>query len=371
MRIIYDHQRFCSQRYGGVTRYFTEVARHLASLPNLHVEIFAPFSVNEYLGDIPRIRRGIKIPHMPCVGWPLSVMNSVFAQFFLRTKTDVDIFHETYYSIIDCKPKSATRILTVFDMIHEKFPGDFSRLDNTRAAKRASVARAEHVICISENTRRDVIEILGIDESRTSVIHLGHALRNDAAKGAQSKAPSTPFILYVGGRAGYKNFSTLLMSFALSRLRHHFKLVCFGGGSPTATEKSMIFSLGLKLEQLEFLDGPDEILISLYRSATLLVYPSKYEGFGMPPLEAMALGCPVACSRTSSLPEVVGDSAELFDPENREEIVTALETIVFDDERRCKLIDGGYQRGQMFSWERCAKSTLEVYESVRRSRSVG
>ncbi len=175
-----------------------------------------------------------------------------------------------------------------------------------------------------------------------------------------------PYFLYVGQRSGYKNFARLLNAYAsLPRIRNEFDLISFGTNAFTPQEKEAIHSLGLDPMRVRHLSGDDASLAYLYRKATAFVYPSLYEGFGLPPLEAMSLGCPVLCSNTSSMPEVVGDAGLFFDPLDSEAIRQAMESVASSLELRRDLISRGTQRVKSFSYDRCAAETLAVYGSLR------
>ena len=128
-------------------------------------------------------------------------------------------------------------------------------------------------------------------------------------------------------------------------------------------EVKFIKSVGLKSNQVTHVSGDDNTLKNLYQSAEALVYPSLYEGFGMPPLEAMANGCPVVSSNTSSMPEVIGDAAEYFNPESVEELLSAIENVLSSN-RKEELVNLGFKRVKMFSWKKCAKETLSVYQRL-------
>lgn len=366
MKILYDHQMSGRQFYGGVSRYFFEISTRIAELPGNDVEIFAPIYVNAYLRKVRNVRlRGLQIPAFQWSGYPIKLLNTSLARLVLPSRRDVGIFHETYYSMTDCRPRSARRIITVFDMIHEKFPQYFSRWDRTRRIKAHAVQRADHIICISENTRRDLIDIQGIAPEKISVVALGHSLLPFQPSTSVAALPQQPYILYVGGRVGYKNFAGLLRAYAESTsLREEFSLVCVGGGRFTAQELSLLKHLGLDQDKTLQVAANDSMLAALYSAAALFVFPSLYEGFGIPPLEAMSFGCPVACSNTSSLPEVVGNAAELFNPTDCAEIRTALERIAFSPQRKAQLVSLGHQRVTQFSWEKCAHETLRVYHKI-------
>jgi glycosyltransferase involved in cell wall biosynthesis len=273
-----------------------------------------------------------------------------------------DIVHETYYSSRRTAPQSAKVVLTVYDMIHERFNDYFSKDDSTSQTKALAVARADHVICISEQTRQDLVELLGVDPAKTSVVHLGCGLTHREESKRKLDSASRPFLLYVGFRVGYKNFERLLQAYAASStLRNDFDLVCFGGGELTSKEKSLFHRLGLPIESVRHVSGDDGLLAGYYRAASAFICPSLYEGFGIPLLEAMSLECPIVCSCLSSIPEVVGNAGEMFDPHEIDSIRIAIERVVNDDALRELLISRGKERSKLFSWKRCAQETFAVY----------
>lgn len=358
MRILFDYQIFYQQQYGGISRYFYEVANHLADIEGQKVEIFAPLYINNYFHSGSKVRpQGVKLSRGRSVK-----INAIASRLLVRPRRDVDIFHETYYSLSDYCPRSAKKIVTVFDMIHEKLADNFSKNDKDSQKKTLAVARADHIICISEHTRQDLIELLGVDPAKTSVVHLGFALTNRNESVREKLPTARPFLLYVGKREGYKNFEGMLQAYASSSiLKNDFDVICFGGGEFTDREKFLVQQLGLSTESVHHVSGDDVILAAYYRAASAFVFPSLYEGFGIPPLEAMSFDCPVICSNVSSIPEVVGNAGEMFDPHDPESIRVAIERVVGDDALRQALIVRGRQRIKLFSWERCAQETLEVY----------
>ncbi len=366
MKVVFDHQCFSAQAYGGISRYFCELALHLQEMEKVNVEICAPLYINNYLANAASLRpHGLKIRRFAHTGRLVRRLNSMISNLALKHRTDVEIFHETYYTKFDNSPRSAMRVLTVFDMIHERLPGEFSAKDKTSRLKALAVKRADHVICISENTRRDVVELFGVEPQKTSVVYLGHSFQVAGFANQLVQAHRQPFLLYVGKREGYKNFAALVRALGASRLPSAgFNLVCFGGGPLSASEISHMRACQLNPDLVTHCAGTDEILAGLYQQATLLVYPSLYEGFGIPPLEAMALGCPVACTNASSLPEVVGDAAELFDPTNIAQITAALEAVALSPERARDLSRLGRERPRLFSWKKCAEDTLSLYKRL-------
>lgn len=323
--------------------------------------IVAPFHKNGYLEGVTSPVYGFQVPDVPNTKRLVKVAN-LFASSFALRGIRPDILHETYYS---SRGVTATcpRVITVFDMINEKFPGMF-RENGITAEKKAAVMRADHLICISEQTRRDLIELLNVDPQKTSVVYLGHAPFQKM--GAPLPLDLLrPYILYVGNRAGYKNFETLARAFAKSRaMKEGMGLVCFGGGDFSAFERRLLKELKYAESQVQHFEGGDAILSSLYSNAELFVYPSLYEGFGIPPLEAMSCGCPVACSNTSSIPEVVGDAAELFDPEDLGSISMAIDNVLNSVTRKNILVKKGRKRLEKFSWDVCAYETFRAYKAA-------
>ena len=172
--------------------------------------------------------------------------------------------------------------------------------------------------------------------------------------------------MYVGGRKRYKNFFSIIDVFKKNKqIYNEFKIVCFGGGQLLNSEKKVLVEKGIDLSKVIFFPYQnDQVLFDLYKNATALIYPSFNEGFGMPILEAMSLGCPVISSNTSSLPEVYGEAALSFCPLSHNELLNNLEKIAFESELRKKLITSGLKQSLKFSWKNCANETLSVYKKL-------
>ena len=365
MRIAYDHQIFELQKYGGISRYFFELANNIANIPEMDVGIISPVYTNAYLGAASSNLHvmGRRMPAMRFSGRIYSVINQLLTPSRLK-RFHPDLVHETYYSVKRCAPASSKVVLSVFDMIHERFPESFLSSDPTFEAKAIAVKRADHVICISEQTRKDLIEFLGTDPAKVSVVHLGFSLTQSPPAGNEGN-PERPYLLYVGSRVGYKGFEGLLRAYAARReLQSTYDLIAFGGGGFNAQEQDLMRSLGVRNEHVRQVGGDDSVLAGLYRQASLFVYPSLYEGFGIPPLEAMSFDCPVVCSDASSIPEVVGDAAELFDPHSPDALGTSIERVLNDAALRQTLIARGRERIKLFSWERCARQTTHIYRGL-------
>lgn len=366
MKIVFDHQIFYLQQYGGISRYFCELSSRLHKNKNFDISVIAPFHINQYLRA--NSHQGVRNNYFPTgfrgAGRIQRAGRRILLPLFHAINADADVIHETYYSL-NPTGRARCRVVTVYDMIHEFFADDFKDDSFTTKAKRAAVARADHVICISESTRQDLIRLFGVDARKTTVVHLGYSLATNTSSVLPAKlASGRPYFLYVGNRSSYKNFLRLCESFSQSvMLRKDFDIVSFGGGGLTGDEKIQLISLGI-MGNVHHMSGDDALLASYYMGAAAFVYPSLYEGFGIPPLEAMGLGCPVACSNISSIPEVVGNAGTYFEPDCVNSMRDTLENLVQDSSLRSQLISKGYARLNQFSWDKCASETARVYESV-------
>jgi glycosyltransferase involved in cell wall biosynthesis len=296
---------------------------------------------------------------------PVSVLDVAnrFAAPLAWRGVNPDIIHETYFTA-NPVGKARRRVVTVYDMTHELFAGEIPFAQRWIDAKRAAVNRADHVVCISEHTRQDLLRLSDIDPARTSVVHLGYSMTTETDKALNVEGSKRrPSLLYVGHRMGYKNFGTLLQAYASSALLREFELIAFGGPPFLPDEQQEIERLGIT-DRVRFESGSDQELAAHYRAATAFIFPSKYEGFGLPPLEAMSHDCPVVCSNAGSIPEVVGDAGVYFDPNSAEDLRTALERVVTTEALQADLRTRGHAQLAAFSWDKCAAATAQIYRQI-------
>jgi len=262
-------------------------------------------------------------------------------------------------------------VMTVHDLERLCFPmapeAPLERLG--LLADRLAIRRACHLIAVSHHTRRDLIRWLGVPEERITVIPNGVNLR--VFRPDPRPLFPFPYLLYVGSERPRKNLPRLLEAFALLKRRPAFqnlKLVKVGGpGRSPAFRRATLEAvrrLGLEGEVLFVGQRPDADLPAFYTGARALVYPSLYEGFGLPLLEAMACGCPVVASRTSALPEVVGGAGLLVDPLDPGDLAQALEHLLTEEGLRERLRWAGLERVRAFSWEATARETARVYRQT-------
>ncbi len=229
------------------------------------------------------------------------------------------------------------------------------------------IRKANHIIAVSQNTKDDLINYLKIPPERITVIYNG--LDHSLFQPRKGRLFDKPYILYVGSERPRKNLNRLLEAF--SKLKREFKLLkLVKVGSPGRSEifrkntLAQIEKLGLR-EEVIFVDHvPENELPYYYSFASLLVYPSLYEGFGFPLLEAMACGCPVITSNTSSLPEVVGEAGIMVNPYDVDALAGAMGRVLTDQRLRSGMIERGLAQAKGFSWEKTARETGEVYERV-------
>ncbi len=365
MQICYDYQIFAAQKYGGISRYIVEVASRIHQLPDAQVRVIAPLYRSKLLED----RRS----QIPVVGTYVSKSFTRVTGLCLRVDAILsrtvqgsyrpDIVHETFYSPKSTVKSARRTVITVHDMIAELF-SDSSNPPGPLPVKKAAFDRADHLICISQNTRADLIRLYKVDPSKISVISLASSI-------VPSRKPllptAEPFFLYVGGRWGYKNFLGFAEAYKESNLYKTHKVVCFGGDSFATHELARLHELNLPLDRFEIVDGDDEMLSRYYAAAVALVYPSLYEGFGIPLLEAMECGCPVLCGNSSSLPEVAGDAASYFDARDLSAIGDTMLKVANSPEERKRLIQKGRERVKLFSWDKCTQQTYTVYKELASS----
>jgi len=365
MKVFFDYQIFFWQSYGGISTYYSNLINNLLKI-NVDAKIISPLYINKSIQDfnLDKITFGLKIHHIPRFTYRIiKILNECVFELYASMQ-EFDLIHSTYYKkILNFNKKK--KILTVYDLIHEKFL--YTKNKKLFLLKKKAIDQADHIICISKNTQIDLINYYGIEKEKTSVIYLASSFEHDINKDKDKEKDKDrdSFILYVGERARYKNFINFIKAFASSKkLLNKIKIVCFGD-RPFSKEEIGLFKLmGFKEEKIVYISGNSKVLENLYLRATALVYPSLYEGFGIPIIEAMSLGCPVICSKTSSMHEISSNAAKYFDPNNLEDIRDSIENVVMSKELQNKMRTSGFQQNSNFSWKKCAEETVKVYKNV-------
>ena len=263
---------------------------------------------------------------------------------------ELDVLHFPFSTMIP-RVSSVPTVTSILDLQHEYMPEFFSKaeLAYRKLIYGRSARDSDLVIAISEHARQTLIERLRVPEERVRVIHLGANLDvftpSDDARGE--------FLLYPANRWLHKNHERLFAAFALLRTaRPDLRLVLTGSGHEGRPVPPGVEVRGRV---------PTEELVHLYRTAAALVYPSLFEGFGIPLVEAMATGCPIAAANTSSLPEIAGDAAVLFDPTSVEAIAAGIEELLTDP---APYVSRGLERARLFTWARSADAHAAVYREL-------
>jgi glycosyltransferase involved in cell wall biosynthesis len=356
MRVRYDDQIFTMQRHGGISRYFVELIREFREATDLGVEPRLGWrwtrnahALEAGLGEPLRIPGGSR---GRVLRWANRATN--------LPQSASDITHQTFYrASYLTRTAAAPTVVTVYDMTPELFPELFPK-ENPHRAKREFVERARVVLCISESTRRDLVRLYGKPSAPAIVTHL--AVREDFALGAV-RPPWCPdsYILFVGARSGYKDFRVGLESFAdLAPTARGIVLLAVGGGSLTRDEEALISRWGLHGRVVQR-DVSDAELAGVFGGARAFIFPSRYEGFGLPTLEAMACGTPVVLADSSSNPEVAGEAALYFPPGDSSALAVQLGRLVSDEDLRSELAAKGIARARRFTWRHTAAATADAY----------
>ena len=363
MKILYDGIIYNTQPTGGINRYFANL---IDGLPE-------------------DIQPSLTTYEIPPVTWPQSsklkvlrykkfrprrISNKMEQLYFDRVANpkNYDVFHPTYYApLVSCdwNGYDCPIVITVYDMIHELFADEMDSTGKFAQEKQCAVEAAQAILCISEHTKADLIRYCKVPEDKITVTYLAADLNADLSHGDE-EVPSRPYFLYLGTRTSYKNFIGLIDALSVVVKTCNDFTLCVVGSPFTNEERRTIeyYNLSDNIEHIGYADDP--YLAKLYRCSLAFVYPSLYEGFGIPPLEAMQCGTVVVAANTSSVPEVVGDGGILFDPRARGELADILLSLLDGSTAREPIIARGQERAKLFSWEKTVAQTVEVYRALAR-----
>ena len=360
-KILFDNQMFTFQRFGGVTRYFADLMYNLPA-DEFTADIPMRYCENHYVTETYGHRyETITFPKNYRFRRQMYMLVNRHIAWKAAKFADYDIFHPTYFDPYFLKPvkkRGKSVVLTVHDMTFERYPQDVLIYDRTIPHKKRLIAEADHIIAVSENTKRDIIELLGTDPSKISVVH--HGYRPIAEPSPQL---FDRYVLYVGERKGYKNFLPWLSAIRpIFNLDPNLRIVCTG--SPFTSSEIKLFNKWSIADRLVHIAANDAQMASLYRYALCFVFPSHYEGFGIPILEAFANGCPVCLSNASSFPEVAGDAAMFFNPNDAQSMQDSLKELLVSSTLRKELGEKGLLRSKEFSIERMVEQTCNIYRKL-------
>lgn len=367
--IFLDPQCFYSQKFGGISRLFSEFWVNASK--NENVEIICPliYSENLHLADHNLNPIFFKFLHnkkgkgKQLINAIQKRLNKWYTIFKLKT-VDYDVLLSTNYDsyflkYIGNKPL----VVTVFDLIQERFPNYFDFEKKLMENKKLLCKKSNKIVAISHSTKRDLLEYYDkINELKVDVIHLSQSI--DTSKNIHLKWLPKKYVLFVGKRELYKQFNTVLQAMVeIFKTDQDVFLVCAGGGDFTSKEIKNLIDLKVdhRVIQQNFFDNE---LHSIYNKAEMFIFPSEYEGFGIPTLEAMMSNCAVILSNSSSLPEIGEDAALYFEPNDVEDLVLKIKTILENSNVKQCLQQKGKLQAQKFSWEKMTNQYLQTINSI-------
>jgi glycosyltransferase involved in cell wall biosynthesis len=352
----------------GIGIYIQNLVKNLLLLDqeNEYVLFFHPQDINDFAFPSARVRKAINRSGKYSLG-------EHFTLSWQSRRRGIDLFFSPHYVMplfLNCK-----KVVTIHDLIHLKFPEFFPRPGAQWYAKfmfQQTVKRAGKIIADSENTKKDICQMLGAEPVRIEVIYPAvdeeFSRFQDGGKVREFRNRhriGKGYLLYVGSERPHKNLKNTILAFSRVADKIDLNLV-IRGPDPRKNERLRRTFRELKLQDritlLDFI--PKEELPLLYAGADLLVFPSLYEGFGFPVLEAFSCGTPVVTSNCSSIPEVAGDAAFLVDPLDVGAIAEGIFAVLHSPDLRSALIEKGKRRAELFSWKTCAEKTLEVFGDV-------
>jgi glycosyltransferase involved in cell wall biosynthesis len=367
--VLFDAQIVRRQRAGGISRYFVELAQALRADPELHVDVHTPWGRST---NLHAVEAGLT-PPIPWGGRAsdliyLAGRASLSVPRVSKPAPDVGVVHHTYYHRPFLRRyRDVIRASTVHDMIPELFPELFRR-GNPHLAKERYVRSSQLVLCPSEATADDLRRLYGeLDGEVVVVPHgVGPPFTDPAPAHGRTELAEPDYALFVGDRRGYKDFRVALEALhraSQDSVRSPRRLIAVGGGPFSSDEQRWIGTFGGALEVAQ-VSANDRRLADLYRGAAVFLFPSRYEGFGIPTLEAMASRCPVVLPDCSSHPDVAGPAGNYFPPSDHEACARQIVRLVEDDEHRHRQLRAGSSRVASFTWERSARRAADAYHHV-------
>ena len=364
IRVLYDEQIFSLQEYGGISRYFTELIKHFEANPELGVRPLLASSrvINKYLQNETKSLgvKGIQSKF-------LSVIRLFLGMALKRkTRNKVDIVHHTFYLPgFFGRFSGALKAVTLFDMIPENTDSG-GRFWNPHFAKKTNLSKADLVFSISESSTQDMRKEYGFDRTVVTT-YLGVGSEYTPDLGRLDWQPKEYF-LFVGNRSGYKDFDLAIHAFArIAKNNTGISLQLVGGGKLTGSEKKLISQLGVTRAISHKSVNPDQ-LPNVFANAIALIYPTRYEGFGLPLVEAMASGVTIFASDTPINNEIASRAASYFPVGSESALANLMSQVIVNPEPFRDKIEEGKKRALDFTWHRCAEQTAAEYRKLVNER---
>ena len=338
--------------YTGIGNYTRQLFQAMHQSGYSEIELLSESARMDKRSIATKLVSGLRRLYLEQVKFP----NILYSQCF-------ELYHNTQNLGVPLR-KVCPTVVTIHDIVPLVYPQRYlpsyiEKFVYTQWLK-VSVKKSDHIITDSKFSKAELIKHLQVDANKITVTYLGYnqhlaALKDNYRKESicQKYGITKPYIMALGGSEYRKNISSLVSAFRCQKLQD-FQLLLVGSGNEQYSRPEIITAT--KVDESD--------LACLYRYATVFVFPSFYEGFGLPILEAMSVGTPVVTSQTSSLPEVGGDAAVYFDPFNIDDMRNKILSVLFDQNLRAHMIQEGYEQIQNFSWEKCAEETVNVYRMI-------
>ncbi len=379
LSVFFHPYIFWETKFGGIARYVVELGE---SLIHEGVDLHCPIKetpTQSLLNSSFYDQCSKETPNLP---WYIKLMIPIIkrtkyapctqklkrrAEGIQALKTGhYDIIHPSYHNSTEilkhCKNRAL--VITVHDMIHEIMPDAFSKSDPTAIRRKLMINRADRIIAISEQTKADILQFYPISADKIDVIYHGNSLTLPQDVNERKLDIPSQYLLFVGHRFAYKNFICFAEEAArLMAENPDLHIICAGGREFYEQERKELTALGI-LDKTHQMSIDDETLAILYNRSIACVYPSLYEGFGLPILEAFSCKTPIICAKASCLPEIGAEACLYFDPHVENSLYEQMKRITESEDLRQEYIARGTERLKFFSWEKCAKQTLECYRKA-------
>jgi glycosyltransferase involved in cell wall biosynthesis len=364
IKVFYDHQKFSTQKYGGISRYFANLLEAIKDADEFEYILGVYYSTNHYVRQKPWFldnllaERLLKSEH----SGKIFKINEQYSKHILW-KNNFDIFHPTYYDPYFLGKLHKPLVTTIHDMTYERLPEYFWANDPLTCHKRLSVERADKIIAISDTTKNDLLYYTNARPEQIRVVYHGIDCEKPLYFAPMPGLPEE-YLLYVGDRSGYKNF--YLFMNAYSKIQKRFpdlQVILAGGGRLGIADLELIKRLKIG-DNVRHIGATDEELNTLYQKALFFVYPSLHEGFGLPILESFKAQCPILLSDTECFREIAGDAAEFFNPHDLDHLVHAITDMVTSESKRKELVLKGNARILNFPIKKSTDETLAVYKEL-------
>jgi glycosyltransferase involved in cell wall biosynthesis len=364
IKVFFDHQKFSTQVYGGISRYFASLIDDIKVRVEYDYLLGVLYSNNHYIKNERQVLKNIvgdKLLNSK-YGQRAYYVNNIYSKKILKGG-QYDIFHPTYYDPYFVGLNKKPMVTTIHDMTYEKLPEYFWASDPLTYNKRISIERTDHIIAISNATKNDILLFTNTNPEKISVVYHGIDLASEMLFHPVKDLPKE-YILFVGDRSGYKNFYLFIKAFASIREKYpDLHVVLTGGGSMGIADQEFLTRLKVQ-NQVVHVQATDYELNYLYKNALFFTYPSLYEGFGLPILEAFKAECAILLSDTECFREVAQDSAAFFYPNDLDHLIFKLEELIHSETLRKGLISKGLERVKAFSIQDCVDSTMELYKRL-------